>query len=157
MNINTNKVEQFQELFDTVTETPNFEAMELRIKLLQEELDELREAYLQGDLVEIADAYGDILFLTIGGVFRNGFQSNFEAIFDEICDSNLSKSDETMCDALKTRDKYLEQNIETYFQLNPNFNKYVTYRKSDGKVLKSHNYNKPCLEKFVTNCQENNE
>lgn len=151
MNINTNKVQQFQELFDTVTETPNFEAMQLRIDLLQEELNELRDAFLEGDLVEIADAYGDILFLTIGGVIRNGFSSKFEAIFDEICESNLSKSDETICDALKTRDKYLEQNIETYFKLNPNFNKYVTYRKSDGKVLKSHSYNKPLLEKFVTN------
>ena len=118
MNINTNKVQQFQELFDTVTETPNFEAMQLRIDLLQEELNELRDAFLEGDLVEIADAYGDILFLTIGGVIRNGFSSKFEAIFDEICESNLSKSDETICDALKTRDKYLEQNIETYFKQN---------------------------------------
>jgi hypothetical protein len=63
----------------------------------------------------------------------------------------LSKADDTLCDALKTRDKYSELNVETYFQLNPNFNKYVTYRKSDGKVLKSHNYVAVDLEKFVPN------
>ena len=151
MNIKTEKVRQFQELFNTIGKTPNFDDMELRINLLQEELDELKEAFLQGDLVEIADAYGDILFLTIGGVYKNGYASNFESIFDEICDSNLTKADDTMCDALKTRDKYLEQNIETYFQLNPNFNKYVTFRKLDGKVLKSHKYTAVSLEKFVTN------
>jgi predicted HAD superfamily Cof-like phosphohydrolase len=151
MNINSNKVAQFQQLFDTIGESPNFDAMELRIKLIQEELDELKEAFLQGDMVEIADAYGDILFITIGGILKNGLEPKFEAIFDEICDSNLSKADDTLCDALKTRDKYLELNVETYFQLNPNFNKYVTYRKSDGKVLKSHNYIAVDLEQFVTN------
>ena len=150
MNIKTEKVRQFQELFDTVGNVPNFDNMELRIKLLQEELDELKEAFLQGDLVEIADAYGDILFLIVGGIYKNGFVSNFESIFDEICDSNLSKSDDTMCDALKTRDKYLDMDIKTYFQLNPNFNKYVTFRQSDHKVLKSHKYTAVSLEKFVT-------
>lgn len=150
MNINTKKVKQFQQLFDRVSDAPNFDNMELRINLIQEELDELKEAYLKGDMVEIADAYGDILFLTLGGVLKNGLESNFEQIFDEICDSNLSKADDTMCDALKTREKYDELEVETYFQLNPEFNKYITYRKSDNKVLKSHKYTAVNLEKFVT-------
>ena len=150
MTIKTEKVKEFQQLFDTISDVPNFDNMELRIKLLQEELDELKEAFLEGDLVEIADAYGDILFLTVGGVYKNGFASNFESIFDEICDSNLSKADDTMCDALKTRDKYLEQDVKTYFKLNPNFNKYVTFRQSDHKVLKSYKYTAVSLEKFVT-------
>lgn len=151
MNINTNKVRQFQQLFDTVGDKPNFNNMELRIKLLKEELNELEEAYLQGDIIEIADAYGDILFLTLGGVIKNGLEENFEQIFDEICDSNLSKADSTICDALKTQEKYLEENVETHFKLNPEFNKYVTYRSLDNKVLKSYIYTKVELSKYFNN------
>lgn len=149
MNIVTDKVKQFQQTFDSINHNPNLDAMQLRINLIQEELDELHEAFLQGDMVEIADAYGDILFLTLGGIIKNGFETNFEQIFDEICESNLSKADDTMADAMKTYTKYVELGVETYFNINPETMKYVTYRKDDGKILKSHNYNKVNLKKFI--------
>ena len=210
ITINTNKVKLFQQLFDEVSETPNNKDWELRIALLREELQELKEAFNNKDYIEIADAYGDLLFLTIGGMFKHGLPVNdiFEAdytakalniedhlkvveninewldflelqlktnsnniqntyvnlfeiicnfalyhgipkfgeIFEEICDSNLSKSDDTEQDALLTKQKYDGLGIETYYQ--EKFGKFITYRKEDGKILKSYKYTPVSLEKY---------
>lgn len=210
ITINTNKVKLFQQLFDEVSETPNNKDWELRISLLREELQELKEAFDNKDYIEIADAYGDLLFLTIGGMFKHGIpvieiveghyatkplnieehsrvvdnisqwllflenklqvESNkigetyvklfevicdfalyhgiprFGEIFEEICDSNLSKSDDTEQDALLTKQKYDGLGIETYYQ--EKFGKFITYRKEDGKILKSYKYTPVSLEKY---------
>jgi len=103
---------------------------ELKTKLIQEELDELKEAVEKDDLVEILDALGDILYLTYGTACAYGVQDVLPLVFDEIHRSNMSKLDENG---------------------NP------IYRE-DGKVQKGPNYFKPdikaILEKFIESKKE---
>lgn len=102
-------------------ELPSKAEMELRIKLLREEVDELEEAFKKGDLVEVADAYTDIRYILEGGVLQCGMADIAEELFDEVQRSNMSKLDE---------------------------NGNVIYRE-DGKILKSDLYSKPNLGPIV--------
>ena len=67
---NFNKVKTFmntygQEVKDK-PEFPNAKIVQLRIDLIQEELNELKEAINDKDIVEVADALTDILYVTYG-------------------------------------------------------------------------------------------
>lgn len=62
-----------------------------RVRLLQEELDELKEAIEQDDLVEVADALADIQYLIFGTVLSYGLQGKFEDILREVHRSNMTK------------------------------------------------------------------
>lgn len=97
---------------------PSKERCDLRYKLLKEELDEFVEAYKNNDLVEVADALADLQYILCGSVLEFGLQHKFEAIFDEVQASNMSK--------LGADGKPL-------------------YRE-DGKVLKGPNYFKPDIK-----------
>jgi len=145
MNIKTDKVEKFQSIFDEIGTEPNTKDWELRIKLLQEELNELKDAFEKGDMIEVADAYGDILFLTIGGVLKHKIPF-FEEIFNEICDSNLSKADSCLEDANKSIEQYSQKGIKTHFEQKDS--KYLIKRSEDNKVLKSHKYKAVELKKY---------
>ena len=92
----------------------------LRIDLIKEELDELKEAMDNNDLLEVADALTDILYVTYGA--GHAFGINLDKCFDEVQNSNMSK---------------LSENGEP------------TYNES-GKVMKGPNYFKPDLTKFVS-------
>ena len=61
----------------------------LRIKLIEEELDEFKEAILNKDLKEVADALTDILYVTYGA--GHAFGINLDDCFDEVQKSNMSK------------------------------------------------------------------
>ena len=90
----------------------------LRLSLIKEELDELKEAIDKKDLLEIADALTDILYVTYGA--GHAFGINLDKCFDEIQRSNMSKSG---------RDG------------KPIYNEF-------GKVMKGPDYFKPDLRKF---------
>jgi len=62
---------------------------ELRISLIEEELDELREAVADNDLVGIADALTDILYVTYGAGLAYGI--DLDECFLEVHESNMSK------------------------------------------------------------------
>ncbi len=64
----------------------------LRVKLIQEELDEYEKALSEGNLVEAADALGDLLVVVYGSMGEHGFDD--EIIRDAIHESNMSKLDE---------------------------------------------------------------
>ena len=91
----------------------------LRLNLIQEELDELKEALDKKDIVEIADALTDILYVTYGA--GHAFGINLDICFDEVQNSNMSKLD---------------------VNGKPIYNEF-------GKVLKGPNYFKPNLRKFL--------
>ena len=91
----------------------------LRIDLIKEELDELKEAMENKDLLEVADALTDILYVTYGT--GHAFGIDLDKCFDEVQNSNMSKLDE---------------------------NGNAIYNDS-GKVMKGPNYFKPDLSKFV--------
>tara|TARA_B100001939_G_scaffold310806_1_gene292943 strand:+ start:263 stop:634 length:372 start_codon:yes stop_codon:yes gene_type:complete len=91
----------------------------LRIDLIEEELEELKEAVNKKDLKEAIDALTDILYVTYGA--GHAFGVNLDNCFEEVQNSNMSK--------LGNDGK-------------PIFNE-------KGKVMKGPNYFKPDLNKFL--------
>jgi predicted HAD superfamily Cof-like phosphohydrolase len=88
------KVEEFHRKFGVpVSDRPTKigpSEMRLRLRLIQEELDELWEAYyLKEDLAAVADALGDLLYVVYGAAVCHGL--DMELIFNEIHRSNMTK------------------------------------------------------------------
>ncbi len=89
------KVGEFHAAFGAVTrESPEIgdEAVnQLRLRLLQEELDELKEALEKGDVVEVLDALTDLQYVLDGAFLAFGLHGLKKAAFDEVHRSNMSK------------------------------------------------------------------
>ena len=68
---------------------PDRAITELRLALIEEEVDELREALRKNDLVEVADALTDILNVVYGAGLSFGI--DLDACFLEVHESNMSK------------------------------------------------------------------
>ena len=121
---NFNKVGIFMKTFgQEVKIKPSFgsdKINKLRIELIKEELDELKEAMDNNDLLEVADALTDILYVTYGA--GHAFGIDLDKCFDEVQNSNMSK---------------LGENGEPIYN-------------ESGKVMKGPNYFKPDLSKFVS-------
>ena len=92
---------------------------ELRISLINEELEEFKEAIKSNDLKEVADALTDILYVTYGA--GHAFGINLDKCFEEVQQSNMSKLSEDG---------------------KPIYNE-------AGKVMKGPKYFKPDLNKFL--------
>ena len=120
---NFNKVGIFMKTFgQEVKNKPSFstdKVNKLRIDLIKEELDELKEAIDSKDLLEVAYALTDILYVTYGA--GHAFGINLDKCFDEVQNSNMSK---------------LDKNGKPIYN-------------EAGKVMKGPNYLKPDLSKFV--------
>lgn len=68
------------------------ENFDLQIAMLQEELDEYKEAVESRDRVERFDAILDLIFVAIGAAHADGLTAEqIKQWFDEVCDSNFSK------------------------------------------------------------------
>jgi predicted HAD superfamily Cof-like phosphohydrolase len=127
---------------------PSTKRCELRVSLLQEELDELREAIAENDIVGIADALSDLQYVLSGAVLEFGLGDKFKALFDEVQRSNMSKACLTYQDALDTQAYYLkEKDIESFIE--EKNSEWLVYRKADKKVLKSISYSEADLKSIV--------
>lgn len=147
-----NDVAKFHNAFNLpILEEPTIPAAdrcELRVNLLQEELDELKDAIKDGDLVEIADALSDLQYVLSGAVLEFGLADRFESLFSEVQRSNMSKICPTMEDAQKTQQHYKEtKDTESYIEERDG--QYFVYRKGDNKVLKSVSYSPADLKTIV--------
>ena len=98
---------------------PEEKIQNLRIKLIEEELKEFKEAIKNKDIIEVADALTDILYVTYGA--GHAFGIDLDKCFHEVQNSNMSKLDENG---------------------SPIYNK-------DGKVMKGPKYFKPDLKKIL--------
>lgn len=118
---------------------PGKDRWTLRLALIEEELQELREAIENDDLVEVADAFCDIQYVLSGAILEFGLGGKFKELFEEVQRSNMSKACKSMEEAEATQQKYMEeQGVDSYVkQIGEDF---LVYRKSDSKVLKSVNY-----------------
>tara|TARA_Y100000590_G_scaffold127375_1_gene145666 strand:+ start:25802 stop:26173 length:372 start_codon:yes stop_codon:yes gene_type:complete len=120
---NFQKVKTFMETFgQEVKSKPSFSSEKinnLRYSLIEEELEELKEAIKNKDLLEVADALTDILYVTYGA--GHAFGIDLDKCFNEVQNSNMSKLDS---------------------------NGKPIYNES-GKVMKGPNYYKPNLTKFL--------
>ena len=145
-------VSAFHHLFgmpvlDTPT-IPDKKRCELRISLLEEELEELKEAIKDNDLVEVADALADLQYVLSGAILEFGLGSKFKTLFDEVQRSNMSKACSTLEEAQATQKHYLEHR-DTESEIRPADGQYLVFRKGDGKVLKSVNYSPADLRSIV--------
>ena len=112
-------MEKFGQRVNTKPQFPDQKTMQLRLDLIKEELNELKEAMKTKNLKEIADALTDILYVTYGAGYAYGI--NLDKCFKEVQRANMSK--------LGKDGK-------------PIFNE-------KGKVMKGPDYSKPDLEKFI--------
>ena len=120
---NFEKVGLFMKTFGqevkTKAELSNSKINDLRISLINEELEELKEAVKNNDILEVADALTDILYVAYGA--GHAFGINLDKCFNEVQESNMSKLDSDG---------------------KPIYNE-------SGKVMKGPNYFKPNLSKFL--------
>ena len=90
---NFEKVGLFMKTFGQEVKTyPSFSSTkinDLRTSLIEEELDELKQAIKDKNLSEVADALTDILYVTYGA--GHAFGLNLDISFDEVQKSNMSK------------------------------------------------------------------
>lgn len=145
-------VSEFHKTFNApILESPQIpskERCELRVALLQEELNELKQAIEDNDLVEIADALADLQYVLSGAILEFGLKEKFNTLFDEVQRSNMSKACATQQEALATLSHYKQKDGTEgrYEEVN---GKYIVYRKVDNKVLKSVGYSPASLEDII--------
>ena len=120
---NFKKVKTFMETFgQEVKNKASFSSAkinQLRLDLINEELQELKEAIENKDILEVADALTDILYVTYGA--GHAFGIDLDKCFQEVQNSNMSK---------------LDKNGKPIFN-------------EAGKVMKGPNYFKPNLRQFI--------
>ncbi len=120
---NFKKVKIFMETFgQEVKSKPSLSSEKinnLRLSLIEEELDELKKAIQDKDIVEVADALTDILYVTYGA--GHAFGIDLDQCFNEVQNSNMSKLG---------------------YDGKPIYNE-------NGKVMKGPNYFKPDLSKYI--------
>jgi predicted HAD superfamily Cof-like phosphohydrolase len=149
-----NQVADFHRTFNApILDTPQIpseQRCELRVNLLQEELNELSQAIKDNDIVEIADALADLQYVLSGAVLEFGLGEKFVELFNEVQRSNMSKACNTQQEALMTLSHYKKKDgTEGYYKkIN---GKWLVYRASDDKVLKSINYSPAELKKIIKN------
>jgi predicted HAD superfamily Cof-like phosphohydrolase len=120
------QVKEFHETYGLPVENaPNIsdaKTNDLRINLLAEELDELKEALANNDIVETLDALIDLQYVLDGAFLSLGLHDVKDIAFAEVHRSNMSKLGE---DGKPIR------------------------RESDGKVMKGPNYFVPDMSQFI--------
>ena len=120
----------------------------LRINLLQEELDELKEAIEDHDLTEVADALCDLQYVLSGAILEFGLGDKFKALFEEVQRSNMSKVCEDYPTANETLAFYQKKDGTEGF-IKESDNGFLVYRSTDKKVLKSVKYSPADLKSIL--------
>lgn len=124
---------------------PGEDRCKLRVALIAEELKELEVAILEKDIVEIADALCDIQYVLSGAILEFGLADKFNALFTEVQRSNMSKACKSEEEAKATVAHYMKKDgTECYYKLESG--KWLVYRTSDNKTIKSINYSPADLE-----------
>lgn len=127
---------------------PDAERCKLRIALLEEELNELKEAIENNDLKEAADAFCDLQYVLSGAILEFGLGKKFHSLFEEVQRSNMSKACQTLTEAQQTQEKYFKEK-QVISEIIEKSDLFLVYRKEDGKVLKSIKYSPADLSKFL--------
>lgn len=119
------------------------------VNFIKEETDELAEAIENKDIVEVLDAICDLLYVAVGNatmVF--GLKDKLVDAYAEVQASNMSKSCATPEEAQATVEARSKEHGECFYRQVGD--RWVVYRASDYKVMKSINYFAPNLEQFFT-------
>jgi len=120
---NFEKVGDFMEAFGQevlyIPTMPDFNLAALRLDLIEEEVQELRDGLGKKSMLEVADALTDILYVVYGA--GHAFGIDLDDCFHEVHRSNMTKLGED------GRPMY----------------------RDDGKVMKGPNYEEPDLAQFI--------
>lgn len=147
-----NQVAAFHTLFDAPIllnpQIPTAQRCQLRVELIQEELNELKEAIANNDLVEVADALCDLQYVLSGAVLEFGMGEAFQNMFEEVQRSNMSKACTSLEIAQMTVAHYLQKD-GTVSEIKQKGDLFLVYRTSDNKVLKSVEYLEANLSQFL--------
>ena len=149
MMSNFEKVGEFHKLFehpkhDTLNKTifdlePKL--VDLRLKLIDEEVGELKDAVNKKDFTEVADALSDILYVVYGAAHAYGI--NLDKTFDLVHKSNMTKACNSLEQAQETIE-YIKQTQPRYtdpqYKLGADGKNYIIYDKATGKILKNKFY-----------------
>ncbi len=146
-----NLVAQFHQTFKhpivSAPAIPDDSRCKLRVALLAEELKELEVGIANKDIVEIADALCDLQYVLSGAILEFGLGEKFKQLFDEVQRSNMSKACNSEAEAIETVAHYKKKDgTECYYQQEAG--KWLVYRKSDNKTIKSINYSPADLDQF---------
>jgi predicted HAD superfamily Cof-like phosphohydrolase len=79
----------FEQEVKTSVQMPGKQIEDLRVELIREELEELKEAIANSDAVEVADALTDLLYVVYGA--GHAFGMDLDRCFKEVHASNMSK------------------------------------------------------------------
>ena len=112
--------EKFMQACDQSVDDYDFSQYAMYLKLIDEEVAELKTAVADNDTVEQLDALIDILVVTIGAIHSAGFDA--EGAWKEVMRTNLAKIDK---DTGKVR------------------------KREDGKVLKPEGWQPPNLKPYT--------
>ena len=120
-------VKEFHKACDIFTqENPNAHipahVKQVRKTVLEEEVKELEEAIDSENISASARELADVLYCLLGTVHALGISKEFEAVFEEVHNSNMSK---------------LDKNIKPVLR-------------EDGKILKSDMFREPNVTQFFT-------
>ena len=148
-----NLVAEFHKTFNhPVLEKPTIPSenrCKLRVALLNEELKELEVAILEKDIVGIADALCDIQYVLSGAILEFGLGEKFKTLFEEVQRSNMSKACETEEEARQTVDHYRNKDgTDCYYEKVGE--KWLVYRTSDNKTIKSIGYSPANLARIIS-------
>ena len=150
-------VDEVQEFNDTFGKPNNYEPMigdkkewKFVYDFILEELEEYKEACEKGDIVGILDALCDITYVSLGnGTLLHGLKGKIWEAYQEVQASNMSKSCATVEEAEETvKVRSEEKGHDCHWEQVGD--RYVVYRSSDRKVMKSINYFAPNLKQFFT-------
>lgn len=152
------QVAEFHKLFQhpilDSPQIPDKKRAELRRNLIREEFREFEEAIEAGDITGAADALCDLQYVLSGAVLEFGLKDVFEKMFDEVQRSNMSKACSSEHEAQATIDYYDNASIgagnpRVAMHYEEKDGKFLVYRTSDRKTLKSINYSPANLKQFI--------
>jgi len=131
-----------------VPTVPKLEEIDLAVRLVKEELQELQDALKIENpseyLNEVADAVGDLFFVVSQVAYIHGLKP--EELIEKVYESNMTKMCYSLIEVDKTIAFYKEKNIEAYYVKGVREGEFIVKRLSDNKVLKSINFVEPKWE-----------
>jgi len=116
--------------------------VQYRLALIEEEVNELKQAIKEKDMVETIDALADSLYVILGAATAFGFDA--DQAFDLVHKSNMSKLCETEEDAIETVRLYQMEVPQRYdspaYRRSDDNIHWVVYNQSTMKILKNYKY-----------------
>jgi predicted HAD superfamily Cof-like phosphohydrolase len=142
-------VGEFHEVFehpkntkpDTEVFDKNEKLVNLRLGLIEEEFNELKQAIKDKNMVEVADALSDILYVVYGA--GQAFGINLDDTFDLVHKSNMTKACKNEQEAIDTIEYIKNEGRykNPQYKQSKNGKYWIVYDGDTGKTLKSKYYN----------------